>query len=175
MIHTVSNRATHHLHTNSWCTQPGCVVSMLSLDISRAYDHVSHERLLWILSKKGMPQWVINIIQSFLEGRHTHITFPGHESDWIKMETGIPQGSPLSPILFIFFIMELLEEFQHANGETLAFSFIDDTNLVTWGKSAKENCQKLERAHEKCIAWSARHGTHFAPDKYQLIHFSKQR
>jgi len=159
----------------AWRARPGCVVSMLSLDISGAYDHVSHERLLWTLSKKGMPQWVVNIIQSFLKERRTRITFPGHESNWIETETGIPQGSPLSPILFIFFITELLEEFQRADSETLAFGFIDDTNLVTWGDSAKENCQRLERAHEKCIAWSARHGTHFAPDKYQLIHFTKRR
>ena len=99
-----------------------------------------------------MPQWTVDIVQSFLKGRRTRITFPGYESDWIEMETGIPQGSPLFPILFIFFITELLEEFQQADGETLAFSFVDDTNLVTWGDSARENCQKLERAYEKCIA-----------------------
>ena len=88
---------------------------------------------------------------------------------------GIPQRSPLSPILFIFFIMELLEKFQHVGGETLAFGFLDDTNLVTWGDSAEENCRRLERAHEKCIEWSTRHGARFAPDKYRLIHFSRRR
>ena len=84
---------------------------MLSLDISGAFDHVSHERLLWILRKKGLLEWMIKFIQAFLTGRTTKIVFKGYESEKILTPIGIPQGSPLLPILFLFFISELLETF----------------------------------------------------------------
>ena len=86
---------------------------MLSLDISGAFDHVSHERLLWILRKKGLLEWMIKFIQAFLTGRTTKIVFDGYESEKIPTPIGIPQGSPLLPILFLFFISKLLETFNN--------------------------------------------------------------
>jgi Reverse transcriptase (RNA-dependent DNA polymerase) len=158
----------------AWQARPGCVVSMLSLDLSGAFDNVSHERPLWILRKKGLPDWMIKFTQAFLTGRTTKIVFEGYESELIPTPTGIPQGSPQSPILFLFFISELLETFE-SNQETVALGFVDDTNLITWGNTAAENCTRLNQAHDRCIAWAKRHGAKFAPDKYQLIHFTRKR
>jgi Reverse transcriptase (RNA-dependent DNA polymerase) len=115
----------------AWRARTGCVVSMLSLDIGGAYDHVSHERLLWVMHKAGFPQWLIQFTQCFLTARRTRIAYAGYESDWIPIQTGIPQGSPISPILFLFFITELLTAFQSSTSETIAIGFVDDTNLVT--------------------------------------------
>jgi reverse transcriptase-like protein len=159
----------------AWRARPGCVVSMLSLDISGAFDHVSHERLLWVLKRKGFPQWILRFIQSFLEDRKTKICFTGHESPWIRTDAGVPQGSPLSPILFLFYISELLESLQYPNSDTLTFGFVDDTNLVTWGPSAQDNCRRLDEAHSRCLAWAKRYGVTFSPEKYQLIHFTRKR
>jgi endonuclease/exonuclease/phosphatase family metal-dependent hydrolase len=159
----------------AWRGRRGGVLSMLCLDIKGAYDNVSHARLLWILRTKGLPDWMINIIQSFLTNRRTRLIFSGFRSDWINTTSGIPQGSPLSPILFLFFASELLENLQRSDSDTLAFGFIDDTNLISWGATASENCKRLEAAHDKCIAWAKRHGAQFAPEKYQLIHFTRRR
>jgi retron-type reverse transcriptase len=93
----------------AWRARPGSVVSMLSLDIAGAFDNVPHAKLLGILKKKGFPDWVINTIASFLSERRTRIAYAGYESNWINTNTGIPQGSPLSPILFLFYISGLLE------------------------------------------------------------------
>ena len=146
---------------------------MLSLDLAGAFDNVSHECLLWILERKGLPEWLIQVIASFLTGRQTQIVYTGYESEWIYTQTGIPQGSPLSPILFLFFISELLEEFQQVNSNTLGFGFVDNTNLIMWGDTAQDNCRRLTDAHDRCIAWAKRHGAVFAPDKYQLMHFTR--
>jgi len=77
-------------------------------------------------------------------------------------------------ILFLFFISELFETF-NSNQDTIALGFVDDTNLITWGNTAAENCTRLNQAHNKCVVWAKRHGIKFAPDKYQLIHFTKKR
>src|SRR5947207_16022025 len=115
-------------------------VSILSLDISGAYDHVSTERLLWILKRKGLPEWIIKYVQNFMLERRTRVAFNGYESEWIQTNSGILQGSPISPILFLFFISELLEGMQNVAEKQLGFSFIDDTNIITWSDSAQENC-----------------------------------
>src|SRR6266513_5243486 len=93
----------------AWRSRKNCVVLMLSLDISGAYDHVSTERLLRILQRKGLPEWVIKYVKNFMQGRRTRVAFDGYESEWVQTNSGIPQGSPISLILFLFFISELLE------------------------------------------------------------------
>jgi hypothetical protein len=88
------------------------VVSMLSLDISGAYDNVPHERLLYILRAKGFPEWIIQFVQGFTGQKETSLVFSGYQSPPIAVATGIPQGSPLSPILFLFFVSNLLDSFE---------------------------------------------------------------
>ncbi|KYG42816.1 hypothetical protein M433DRAFT_41448, partial [Acidomyces richmondensis BFW] len=46
---------------------------------------------------------------------------------------------------------------------------------LTFGQTTEENCQRLEAAHTKCLRWAAQHGAAFAPQKYQLIHFTRSR
>ena len=148
---------------------------MLSLDIAGAFDNVPHAKLLWILEKKGFPTWLVNTIASFLHERRTRIVYAGYESDWIHTNTGIPQGSPLSPILFLIYISGLLEKLQTPDNDTLGFGFVDDTNIIAWGVSAEDNCRRLNAAHSQCEDWAEEHGAKFAPDKYQLIHFTRGR
>jgi hypothetical protein len=166
---------TDSIHT-AWTAKPGCVVSMLGLDLAGAFDNVSHIRLLHTLLRKGLPPWLIRFVASFLDGRRTRITFAGYQGPWIPIQSGIPQGSPLSPILFIFFISELLEAFEEpGQDDVLGFGFIDDTSLVAWGDSAWDNCRRLTTAHDRCVAWAKRYGARFAPEKYQLMHFTRRR
>jgi len=159
----------------AWRAKPGCVVSMLSLDLAGAFDNVPPERLTEILQKKGLPAWLVQVVASFTQGRRTRIAYTGYQSEWLDTATGIPQGSPLSPILFLFFISELLERFQQPGDKIIGFGFVDDTNLVTWGSTAKENCRKLTAAHQQCEEWARENGAKFEPSKYQLIHFTRRR
>jgi hypothetical protein len=124
---------------------------------------------------EGLPAVDCMFCAQLPAGQAHKVAFSGYESDWLRAETGIPQGCPLSPSLFLLFISELLEGFQRPENGTLAFGFIDDTNLVAWGDSAHDNCQRLQAAHDRCIAWAKRYGAKFAPEKYQLIHFTRRR
>ena len=96
----------------AWAQDKGNIVSMLSLDLSGAFDKVSHARLLWIMRRKGLPEWVCGIVAGFLTERTTSLRFSGFTSARQTVTSGIPQGSPLSPILFLLFASELLEQFQ---------------------------------------------------------------
>lgn len=165
---------TEQIHTIWNLPGPPRVATTLSMDISGAYDHVSHPRLLHNLRKRRIPTMIVQWVESFLSDRITKLkTFEG-ESSYFDATTGIPQGSPVSPIIFLFFIADLLEI---TNNEALRISplgFVDDINLLTYSTSTERNCQTLERIHRDCQQWAVTHGVKFAPDKYELIHFSRK-
>jgi hypothetical protein len=157
----------------AWKAAGNPVTSLLSLDIRGAFPHTSHPRLLYILQQKGFPEWIVRFVQGFLSGRTAEIRFGGYSSPAYSVPTGMPQGSPLSPILFLLFISELHQTFE--TGRMRGIAFVDDTNIITTSRSIPENCRSLERAHELCLSWARRHGVRFAPEKYKLVHFAKSR
>ncbi|KAG7403415.1 Retrovirus-related Pol polyprotein from type-1 retrotransposable element R1 4 [Fusarium oxysporum f. sp. rapae] len=53
--------------------------------------------------------------------------------------------------------------------------FIDDVAILTWADSTKETCKKLQEALHVAEKWAATHASIFAPDKFQLTHFTRTR
>src|ERR1700712_358271 len=125
---------------------------MLCLDISGAFPSVSHPRLIHHLKACQIPSNLVQFVQSFLQNRTTCLRL-GENTDIPRPQpTGIPQGSTLSPILFLYFARTLLPEIEKSG--VSAMGFVDDTNMLTWGKTTEENCRKLEEAHEICVQWA---------------------
>lgn len=168
--YTALELLTEQIHT-IWSSK-NLVASLLSLDISGAFDSVVVLRLLDVLRKKGIPGWIIRCIRSFLDERKTTISIQGYQSQLYNIPGGCPQGSPLSPILFLFYAAELMS--LCSGPKTTAIGFVDDTNILAYGKSTAETCRLLEEAHSKCLAWAKKFGMKFAPAKYELIHFTRR-
>ena len=153
----------------------GMVASLLSLDISGAYDRVLPEVLKRILERKGIPDWFVTWTFSFTTQRYTTLCFDDSESTSFSIHCGVPQGSPLSPILFLFYMSELHHTIHIPEKGVSAIGFADDTNLLAFFPSLKSNLLKLRTTHSKCLDWAGRHGMKFAPEKYELLHFSRRR
>ncbi|GMG17201.1 unnamed protein product [Aspergillus oryzae] len=155
----------------------GLKVSMLLLDVSGAFDNVSHARLInnIYISKLGrFEPW----IQSFLTGRSTRLSFTGYVSNIIDTATGIPQGSPLSPILYLLYntpLIQALAVHRPEGGQAEAFGWIDDACVIAVSQSYADNVATLQKALTKADHWAATHASRFAPDKFELIHFTNPR
>ena len=80
---------------------------LLSLDIQSAYDNVWHVGLIRKLATLGVPPSLLAWILSFLSNRQAHMHI-GHAVCSCLLSMGVPQGSPLSPILFLVFVGDLL-------------------------------------------------------------------
>jgi hypothetical protein len=143
--------------------------------MSGAYDRVVPSRLLHNLRKRCLPQWIVNFISSFLTDRSTPLTHPGFSLPLFSTDSGIPQGSPLSLILFLFYNADLVDLYNSLDLPITCIGFVDDENILAFGLSTEETCIALKEIHSRCIRWGEMHGASFAPDKYALVHFTKKK
>ena len=81
---------------------------IVALDISKAFDRVWHEALLHKLHALGVGSCFTRWISSFLHCRSIRVVIDGISSDLYTLDAGVPQGSFLSPSLFLVFINDLL-------------------------------------------------------------------
>ena len=149
----------------------GNVASLLTLDVSGTYDNMSHRRLLHNLRKRRLPQKITNWVASFLQGRLTTMTLMEGEMRDYQLPTGIPQGSPLSPILYLFYNANHIDatHTQFPEG-TLVTGYVEDICILVWGRDTEENCQKLAAVHQVAERWESTYASRFAPARYGLVH-----
>lgn len=162
---------TSQIHT-IWSSKRH-IATLLSLDITGAFDRVNPTRLLDILRKKRLPYRIVQWIQAFVTNRSTTLVIQGHETPPFRIAAGVPQGSPLSPILFLLYTAELHEICNRPKEGLSGMGFSDDLNLLVYSQSTEANCRKLERVHEELLKWARKHTMQFAPQKYELIYFTR--
>ena len=120
------------------------------------------------------PPWLCSWLASFLEGRTARLRFDGEMSPRRPIRSGVPQGLPLSPILFILYIASLYRALQEVEG-TVTVGFADDMNIISIGRNPEQARGRLETAWKVCKDWSIKSGLCFNPVKTELIHFTKER
>ena len=145
---------------------------MVSFDVKGAYNGVFKERLLQRLKARGIPDRMIQWINAFCSRRTATIVVNGLTSDQRELpQAGLPQGSPLSPILFLFFNADLVQHKISATGGSVAF--VDDYTAWVTGVSAEENRANIQALINRAQDWERRSGATFEGDKTTIVHFTR--
>ncbi|KAI2736019.1 hypothetical protein DTO013E5_9174 [Penicillium roqueforti] len=143
------------------------VVSLLMLDVSGTYDNVSYDCLLHNPKKRRLGHFV-TWVRAFLTNRSTRIRMPEGTSDQVPTLTGILQGSPISPMLYLFYNADLIE---NCGSGVTSNEWVDDVCFMAKGDSGRETIRKLKVACHKAGQWAEKHASVFDPKKNALIHF----
>ena len=125
------------------------------MDITRAFNNVHHERLTYNMRKRKIPKQITDWTSSFLTGRSTKLRFNDVTSESIPTQAEVPQESPLSPTLYMFYNGDLLDIPQP--GE-LGLGFIDDIAFGVQGLTDIGNAEKIQERLKDAEEWRKRHG-----------------
>ena len=125
------------------------------LDVEKAFDAVWLEGLKYKLGRPeiGIPTKMIRLLSSFLTNRHLRVHQNSAISNKIELKAGTPQGSALSPLLFIFYVNDTPKP----PPGVLISKFADD--MAAWAiqkqeKRAEKLIQKhLDSLSEWCNKW----------------------
>ena len=143
-------------------------LTLVSLDIQGAYDTVWHSGLLWKLKQLGVPADLTRWIAAFLTPRTAHLHVRcGVASRHLAM--GVPQGSPLSPVLFLVYVNDLITQLCSIDN-AFAQAFAND--LVSWWLDSAQSSQSSSPSPQisQCIQfWASQWRMVFNPAKCQLL------
>lgn len=142
----------------------GLPVDVIFLDYAKAFDTVPHQRLLSQVSSFGVKDQALGWIKSFLIGRRQKVRVNEVTSDWCSVDSGVPQGSVLGPILFTLFVSDIPGEVKN-----IIEMFADDTKMyaaIVKSSSAASLNSDLAKLHD----WSIRMQMRFHPEKCKALH-----
>ena len=116
----------------------GCV-RLLSLDLSKAFDKIPHDVILNACDNFHLPLSVVKWVSSFLSDRSQCVLLDGLSSSWIRICSGVPQGSVIGPLLFA-----LAVHISPVCSNSSMIKYADDILLLHFTRSPSDDMLQLE-------------------------------
>jgi len=147
--------------------------ALILLDLSKAFDSISHTVLLHKLAAIGASPHTVQWFKSYLSNRTQSVRIESTLSDPLPITRGVPQGAILSPLLFCIFLNDLPSVANTCKME----SYVDDTKVcLTFTPNESDVAQKkLEENLYSIAKWCCENSLLINPDKTKLIIFGTRQ
>lgn len=116
--------------------------TLLANDISGAFNNTDPACLIQLMRARKMPNYMIEWTQSFTQGRTLSFCFDGKTEEPQDFAAGLPQGSPISPVLFLIYAQCMLES--RTNNTQIDVSYVDDDGALQGASTPKRAAQLLK-------------------------------
>ena len=116
----------------------GFNVRSVFLDLSKAFDKVWHDDIIFKLKQNDISGNLLNLSPNFLRNRKQRVLLNGQTSSWVDVDAGVPQGFILSPLLILIYIND--------TGDGISSNaklFADDTSLFSVVHNANTKTKEL--------------------------------
>ena len=140
------------------------------LDVEKAFDNVWHDGLRYKIFQLGLPTKMTRWLSDFLVGRLIQVKVNSFLSKQIKPIAGAPQGSVLSPLLFLIYVNDLPPPHHHQNSLS---QFAGDTAQWAFSRRVRTAAALLQQDLLKLAMWCAKWRIKLNPEKIKLIIFSR--
>ena len=134
-------------------------VRSVYLDMSKAFDKVWHEGLIFKLKQNGIEGKLLSLFQNYLNNRKQRVVINGSESSWGDINAGVPQGSVLGPLLFLVYINDL-----EVGIKSSVKFFADDTSLFSIVRDPLISAVELNHDLSLINQWAHQWKMSFNPD-----------
>ncbi len=116
---------------------------------------------------------LVNWTGSFLTNQKIQLVIDGHDNKERDIETGIPQGFPVSPIFFLIYISGVFNKVVETSPLVTSLSFVDDLGFIASGSSVKEVVKSLEEVAHTVLEWGLLNAVTYDTSKTEAVLFSK--
>ena len=165
---TALNDFTQHVAGGFNQRKPADRTLLLQLDLSKAFDMVSHEKLMKDLNQSTLPGHLKRWFNCYLHGRQSKVLFRNELSDSRNVRAGVPQGAVTSPILFNFYI---------ANLPTIPpgikmVQYADDMSVYVCGNNIKSMSNQITQFAKSLTEFLAERELMVSPEKSTVTLFT---
>ena len=124
------------------------------MDVKAAFNNVNKTHLGRRMQALGVESDLIWWTGSFMSDRQLKLVLDGMTGEASPVDTGIPQGSPAAPILFVTYLSGIFDEVEAAVPGIHGLSFVDDIGWWGSGKDDQEVAGKLSAAAKVAVEWA---------------------
>ena len=149
----------------------GSNVDVVYYDVAKAFDTVSHDKVLHILAKLGVRGNLWCWISSFLKNRSCKVNINGSLSSSFDVISGVPQGSVLGPILFLIYLFDLPKIIPSCLGVRL-YMFADDLKMLKTIQTDSDT-HVLQACIDSLVSYMTARQLKLSPTKTRIMHFGK--
>ena len=146
-------------------------VSTLFLDVKGGFDNVESPSLLSLLRAKGVTPYLSPWVGSFLRDRTCCLTFHGSPRLFAPVSVGVPQGSPISPLLFLIYVSSLHLEIPRS----LVISYVDHFAVTVASPSYRTNVHLLQKTFLSLKRKASPINISVSVSKTELVHWRTTR